>query len=86
MRFLKTHEWLNKYVYYTEEVKYEGTVIAPRAHIFVVFDKDTDPDTRYCWCIKSIFETRLELWVKQTQIILLPQDEQEAVRLLYGPS
>lgn len=86
MRYLKVHDLLNQYVYYDEPFTYKGKVVPARQHIFVVFDKDSDPDTRYCWCIKSIFETRLELWVKQTQIILLSPREQDAVRLLYGPS
>lgn len=85
MRYLKNHELLNQYVYFAEPVRYNETLLAPKSHIFIVFDKDSDPDTRYCWCIKSIFENRLELWVKQTQIILLSPEEQAAIRLLYAP-
>ena len=83
MRHLKQHELLNKYVYLKDIYEYEHLITSTK-RIFIVFDKDSDPDTRYCWCIKSIFERGLELWVKQTQIVVLPPIEQESVRLLYG--
>lgn len=83
-KLLSNVNLINKYVWYTDIYKQDNLVLTPKSHIFIVFDKDSDPDTRYIWCIKSIIFNKLELWVKQTQLIVLPPQEQESVRLIYG--
>lgn len=84
MDIIKPSELLGKYVLYNDIYRHKELIIQPKSHVFVVFDKDSDPDTRYCWCIKSIKIKQLELWVKQTQLILLDPNEQESIKMLYG--
>lgn len=84
MNILKQNDIINKYVFYSDTCKYNDLIITPKSHIFIVYDRDTDPDTRYCWCIKSIKYKSLELWVKQTQLIILDDKQQESIKMLYG--